>query len=98
MTPHVIPKGWTKGQALRQLGRGRIRPTDRYRGHGPFPPRQSIALCQDFGKWPPMIPDVAPDTVYAVSFHDADDVNQWLDWWFSPDSAQQQKGGDADPT
>lgn len=86
MTPHIVPTGWTKGQALRQHGGNKVSPKARYPGHGPFPRHHSIALCQDFGKWPPLIPDIAPDTVYAISFHDADDVNQWLDWWYSPET------------
>lgn len=89
MTPHVVPTGWTKGHALRQHGGSSFSSKARYRGHGPFPPQQSIALCQDYGKWPPLA-DIAPDTVYAISFHDADDVNQWLDWWFSPSAETQE--------
>lgn len=82
MTPHVVPHGWERGQQLRQHGVGRLDQNDRYHRPGPFPPGQSIAICQDLG-WPPDISRVVdPETIYAVTFHDAEDVNQWLDWWF----------------
>ena len=85
MTPHVVPTGWTRGQALCQHHDGAsVGPKARYRGQGAFPGRQQIALCQDFGAQPPPISDCNPDNVYAISFYTVEDIHQWLNWWYAP--------------
>ena len=81
MTPNVVPKGWTKGQELQQVGGPRIARDQRYQGYLGI---SLIALMQYWEKWPSLSKDApATDTVLAIAFKDIDDVNQWLDWWYA---------------
>lgn len=87
MTPHTVPKGWVRGQAIQTLDRRRIHPSQRFANEF----RQKVAIVQWWDRWPPYLDqEVAENTVFAIEFSTKEDANQWLDWWFdtsAPDGA-----------
>ena len=76
MTRFSVPKGWTKGHALRCMGNG-----PRYALFQTFDPK----IDYD----PNYVP--AADDIAAVEFNSREAIQEFVDWWYADTSSEVQK-------